>query len=66
MTHSDKVKYLRIALALQNIGVSDETSDRIISTYEAVLKKGGDFSIDDACDIQFSLDKKYIKEELEK
>ena len=65
MTQEEKINYLRIALALQHIGVSNETADRIIETYEAVLKKGGKFSVSDAVNIQYKLDKKYIKEKLE-
>jgi hypothetical protein len=39
MTHDEKVKYLRIALNLQGISINDEMSDRVISTYDEVLKK---------------------------
>lgn len=66
MTHPDKIKYLRIALGLQNIGVSEEISDRIVTTYEEVLKKGGDFSVHDAVEIEMDLDRKYAKQKLKK
>ena len=65
MTQEEKVNYLRIALNLQNIGVNNEIADRIIETYEVILKKGDKFSVSDAVDIQYRLDKKYIKEKLE-
>lgn len=56
-----KIQYLRIALALQNIGINDETADRIIQTYEKTLEKGGEFNIKDAVEIQYRLDKKYAE-----
>ena len=65
MTQEEKINYLRIALNLQNIGCDKEIADRIIETYEVILKKGGKFSVSDAVDIQYKLDKKYIKEKLE-
>lgn len=65
MTDEEKINYLRIALSLQNIGIDNQTTDRIITTYEMVMKKEGKFSIDDAVGIQYALDKKYIKKKLE-
>lgn len=65
MTHDEKIEYLRIALALQNIGVTNETADRIIETYEKILKVGGEFSIKDAVTIELLIDKKYAKQKLE-
>lgn len=38
MTQDTKAEYLRIALSLQKIGVSTETADRIIETYEKFSK----------------------------
>ena len=64
MTREEKNNYLRIALGLQNIGVSNEMADRIIETYEKVLKLKGDFSIKDAVDIELSMDRKYKDKEL--
>ena len=57
----EKVNYLKIALSLQQIGVNEETTERIIATYEKILEIGGEFSIDDAVDIQLILDKKYAE-----
>lgn len=58
LTIKDKTKYLRIALALQNIGVTEEIAEQIILTYEQVLIKGGKFSVNDAVDIESIIDKK--------
>ena len=66
MTHEEKTNYLRIALNLQNIGVNNETADRIITTYEKVLKLGGEFSVKDAVDIEMALDRKYKEKDLKK
>ncbi len=59
LSTEEKVNYLRIALALQNIGVNDETTERIIATYERIQEVGGKFDIHDSVDIQLRLDKKY-------
>lgn len=65
MTREDKNNYLRIALGLQKIGVNNEMADRIIETYEKVLKLKGDFSIKDAVEIELSMDRKYKEKELD-
>jgi hypothetical protein len=64
MTAKEKIQYLRIALQLQNIAVNDEMVDRLIVTYEKVQKLKGKFSVDDACDIEYAMDKKYIKKKM--
>lgn len=65
MTREEKNNYLRIALGLQKISVSNEMADRIIETYEKVLKLKGDFSIKDAVEIELSMDRKYKEKELD-
>lgn len=65
MNIEKRANYLRIALGLQNIGVSNETSERIIVTYEKVLELGGKFSLHDAVDIECDLDRKFAKKKLE-
>jgi hypothetical protein len=40
-------------------------ADRIIETYETILKKGGEFNIEDAVEIELRLDRKYKEKELE-
>ena len=65
MTREKKNNYLRIALGLQKIGVNNEMADRIIETYEKVLKLKGDFSIKDAVEIDLSMDRKYKEKELD-
>jgi len=64
MTREEKNNYLRIALGLQKIGVNNEMADRIIETYEKVLKLKGNFSIKDAVEIELSMDRKYKEKEL--
>jgi hypothetical protein len=61
MTREEKINYLRIALGLQKIVVNDQTSDRIIETYEKILKLEGEFSIKDAVEIEMAFDKKYAE-----
>lgn len=61
MTHEERIKYLRIALALQNIPASDEICDRILETVDAINTKGGEFSVHDAVDIELRMDRKYAE-----
>lgn len=65
MTRKEKSNYLSIALGLQKIGVSIEMADRVIETYERILKLGGEFSIKDAVEIELSMDRKYKEKELD-
>ncbi len=61
-----------MALALSGISVNAVTADLIIETWGAICKKGGQFSIEDACNIELDIRHKYkqkvtvtaIKEEI--
>lgn len=65
MKQEEKINYLRIALGLQQLGISNEMADRIITTYEKILQLKGAFSITDAVQIELGLDKKYKEKEIE-
>jgi hypothetical protein len=64
MTHEKKVQYLEIACNLQKIGINKRIADQIIVTYEAILKKGGDFALSDAVDIDMAIERKYTEKDL--
>ena len=64
MTRDEQVQYLRIALAIQHIGANDETVDRLIETYELLLRKQGAFTVDDATNIQIAMDRKYAEKKV--
>ena len=66
MTRDEQINYLRIALGLQKIGINNETADRIIETYEKVLKLKGKFSIKDAVEIEMAMERKYTEIKLRK
>ena len=65
MKREEHIQYFRIALALQNIGIDNEMSDRIIETFEVVKQMKGKFSVKDACEIQYRMDKKYSQKAIE-
>jgi hypothetical protein len=65
MKREEQSNYLRIALGIQNISVSNEIADRIIETYEKVLTLKGDFTIRDAVQIDQLMDMKYKKREID-
>lgn len=66
MTHEEKVNYLRIALGLQKIGIDERISDQIVTTYEAILKKGDKFSLKDAIEIEFRIGRIYAEKKIKK
>lgn len=55
----DKIKYLRIALAIQHIGIKEIDLEKIIETYEAINKKGGDLNLRDIVEIECRIDESY-------
>lgn len=59
MSEEDKINYIRIALGLQKIGISNAMADQIIRTYEEILKLGGNFSINHAAEIEIAIRTKY-------
>lgn len=64
MTREEKINYLRIALGLQKIGITNEMADRIIETYESILTMKGEFSIKDAVELELRMDRKYKEIEI--
>lgn len=65
MTKEQKTEYLRIGLALQGVGVNKEFCERVVTTYDAILEKGGQFNIEDAVKIEYELDKKQAEKNIE-
>jgi hypothetical protein len=59
LTQKEKIDYMRISLAFIGISVNDVTVDIILQSYEEILKKGGKFSIEDMCKIEWDTKKKY-------
>ena len=59
MTRSEQITYLRIALSLQKMPISDELADRLIETYEKLHELKGDFNVKHALEIELKMDKKY-------
>jgi hypothetical protein len=65
LTLEQKVSYMRIGLSLCEIGVNDAAAEIIVKTYEGILKKGGNFSIEDAVKIEVEVKGKYNKKTVE-
>ena len=51
LSEEEKYTYMRIALQLQNIGVDQLMAKRIVLTFEKIGVLGGNFTIDDATNI---------------
>lgn len=63
MTIETKIQYLVMALGLQQIQVNEVVAEAIIKTYEGILEKEGEFSINDITKIQVELMEKYRQKE---
>jgi len=63
MTNENKIQYLIMALSLQQIQVNEVIAEAIIKTYEGILEKQGEFSINDITKIQAELLEKYRQKE---
>ena len=59
ITKEEKIQFLKMALALQGICINERTSDQLVTTYEAIVKKGKNFRISDAVDIELGIVCKY-------
>lgn len=59
----EKVNYMRIALALCNIGVNDAAAEVMVKVYEGIKFKGGSFSVQDAAEIEAEVKEKYERKE---
>lgn len=66
MTNKEKINYLRIGLALNNIATDNATCDLILQTIDKMEELKGKFSISDAVDIRMRIDKKYFPTDNEK
>jgi len=64
LSEEEKYTYMRIALNLQHVGVDQLMAKRIVMTYERIGILGGNFSIDDAVEIDMIIkeDAKELKD----
>ena len=59
MTQKEKIYYLKSAMQLQGINIHDSVTDQVIQTYERICELKGDFSLNDAADIEYIIKEKY-------
>jgi hypothetical protein len=59
MTQKEKIYYLKSAMQLQGINVHDSVTDQVIQTYERICELKGDFSLNDAAEIEYIIKEKY-------
>lgn len=64
LTEEQKTKYFRLALLISGFSFDINQTETIWKTYEKILQKGKNFSVNDCIEIKHSLGKK--KEEKEK
>lgn len=56
ITHECKIHYMTLASNLCNFHISESQLDLLITTYEGIIKKEGDFSIRDAAKIKVEVE----------
>jgi len=58
LTYKEKTNYLRIGLGIVGIPVRNETAEMIWRVYEGIISKGGEFTIDDAVNVQMAVERR--------
>jgi hypothetical protein len=66
LTHTQKVQYLIMALALQQVQVNEVVADAIVTTYEGILEKGGEYSLKDIAKVFVDVSERNKPEQTEK
>ncbi len=61
MTEDKDVQYMRTALGMCGVGVSDCTSEIILRVFDSIKEMGGDFDLMTAAKIQAEVEEKYNK-----
>jgi len=62
MTIKEKIKYMRIALSIVNLGLREKDVAKIIAIYEMVNEKKGSMDLKDIATIEVDIEKKYKQE----
>ena len=60
MNAKEKVQYMRIALAIQHIGLKEVDVDKVITTYEMVMQKKGAMSLRDIVGLEMKVEKRHL------
>lgn len=61
MKEDKQVQYMRVALGMCGIGVSNCTAEIILKVFEATNRMGGDFDLETASKIQVETEEKYAQ-----
>jgi hypothetical protein len=61
MEEDKDIQYMRVALGMCGVGVSNCTAEIILRVFEATKKMGGDFDLMTAAKIQTETEEKYIQ-----
>jgi hypothetical protein len=64
MTHGEKVKYLKLALAMEGITITPKAADTIVTTFEEVQVRKGKFRLKDAEKIKLEMGERYDSSEV--
>lgn len=58
MTHEEKIKYMQMACGLCGFGIGIKDLDLLVSMYEGISAKGGDFTVNDAVVVELEAKKR--------
>lgn len=59
MTHGEKVRYLKLALAMEGITITPKGADTIVTTFEEIVQRKGKFRLKDADKIKAEMSERY-------
>jgi predicted enzyme involved in methoxymalonyl-ACP biosynthesis len=64
MTLEKKINFLRIALNIQQIGLQEETIDKIVCTYDALLEKEGKLNLEGLAEIKMEVEARHTQKSI--
>ena len=56
MTQEKKIEYMKLAAGMNGFTIQTDHMDLLITTYEAVIKKEGEFNVKDSVKIKFEVE----------
>lgn len=58
MTHEKKIEYMGMAAGLCKFGLQTKDMDLLVSLYEGIIEKGGEFSMRDAAEVRAQVEER--------
>ena len=65
MTHDEKINYMKLACGLCRFAISTSDMDLLVSMYEGIVEKQGQFTLADAAGVETQVKEREIKRQAE-